>query len=119
MKTQQSEAQVQASLCQWLTLRRVRFFSVPNGAILGGANRWGQVARLRQTGLTKGAPDLVIIDRAPNTGRTVAVEVKRAVGGKLSPAQQAMRDVFVGAGWSYVVAWGLESGINQMIQLGY
>lgn len=119
MKPAQTEAQVQQQLCQWLTLRRVRFFSVPNGAVLGGGRRWAQMNHLKQTGLTVGAPDLVLIDRAPTTGRPVVIEVKRAHGSRLSPAQRDLSIVFDRAGWHHVVAWGFDGGVNQCIRLGY
>ena len=119
MKTAETEADVQQTLCEWLRFRRVRYFAVPNGAILGGYNRYAQISRLKRTGLMTGAPDLVLIDRAPTTGRPVVIDVKRARGCRLSSAQTAASTMFDRAGWHYIVAWGFDSGVNQCIRLGY
>lgn len=121
MKTSQgpSETHEQRCLVDWLRLRRVKFFSVPNGAVLGGRNRYALLGRLRAEGLLPGAPDLVLIDRAPTTGRPVAVEMKRRVGGELSRDQRAVHNAMRAAGWDVVVAWGYESATNQLTELGY
>ena len=115
MKTSQTptETQEQRLLVDWLRIRRVRFFSVPNGAVLGGRNRFALLAKLRAEGLLTGAPDLVLIDRAPTTGRPVAVEMKRRVGALLSNDQIRVHTLMRAAGWDVIVGWGAESAISQ------
>ena len=113
-----TEAAEQAALVQWLRFRGVRFFAVPNGAILGGRNRFGQMSRLRTTGMLAGAPDLVLIDLAPATGQPVAIEMKRTTGGRLSDAQAAVHTAMRDAGWSVVVARGFADAVRQLAALG-
>lgn len=121
MKTlpEATESQEQAALVQWLRLRRVPFFAVPNGAVLGGANHYAILGRLKAEGMLNGAPDLVLIQRAPTTGRHVMVEMKRRVGGKLTPEQKVVHRTAQACGWDVVVAWGCESAINQLRELGF
>lgn len=115
-----SEHDEQAALCAWLWAHRVRFFAVPNGARLGsGKQRFARMATLKKEGLTPGAPDLVLVDLAPCDGRPVAIEVKRAKGGRLSSWQKAMREIALGCGWHYLVARGYADGVRQLRGLGY
>lgn len=92
--------------------------SIPNGCLLGGRNRFAVLAKLQAEGMLRGAPDLVLVDRAPRCGSPVAIEVKR-VGGRLSPAQRAVCDRMRAAGWQVVVAYGADDGLRKLRQLGY
>lgn len=73
------EEHEQAMLVQWMNLKRIKFFSVPNEAALRAArNRFGMMNKMKATGLTPGAPDLVLITPPPKLpGFHVAIEMKR------------------------------------------
>lgn len=103
----------------WLRARRLRFFGVPNGAYLGGRNRYAVVGKLKAEGLLPGAPDLVLIDRAPRTGQPVALEMKRLSGGRLSSAQKSVIASMEDAGWAVVVGHGALDAISKLHELGY
>jgi len=121
MKNRQtdSEAAETRHLVAWLRFRCVRFFAIPNGTMLGGYNRYAVMAQLKAQGLHAGAPDLVLIDRSPKTGRPVAVEMKRRIGGRLSEAQKLTHAIMRGCDWDVVVGWGFESARNQITELGF
>jgi hypothetical protein len=111
-----TEAGEQKLLVKWLKVRGVPFFSVPNEAAFIAGTSWGLSGQLKAMGLTKGAPDLVLIgmpDRYP-----VAVEMKRP-GGRLSQAQRDMHDEMRFHGWAVVVAYGADDAIKQLEKLGF
>lgn len=118
------ETSEQQIIVAWLRMRQIRFFSVPNGAVLGGQNRFALLAKLKSEGLLPGAPDLVLIDPAPIDGKHVVVEMKRQAGKRggrvgLSDEQRLVIPWFEAAMWHYVLARGAESGLHQLRKLGY
>jgi len=114
-----SESVDQRALVEWMDLKGIRYFSVPNGFIAGGMNKWAMLARLRAEGMKAGAPDLILVDRANTDGMPVAVEMKRLRGGQLSPEQVAMLAAMRTAGWHIIIAPGLQSAITQLEELGF
>lgn len=113
------ETDEQAVLADWLRLRGVGFFSVPNGAVLGGRNKWGLVAKLRKEGWLPGAPDLVLIPLAPATCQPVCIELKRRKDGKLRKSQEAVLPMLEQAGWVVIIAAGAQDAIDRLVKLGY
>jgi hypothetical protein len=113
------ETDEQAVLVDYLRLRGLEVFSVPNGAMLGGRNKWGLLAKLRREGMLPGAPDLVLIQRAPATGRPVCIEMKRRKTGKVSKNQETVLPLFERAGWHVIVARGAQDALDSLAQLGY
>lgn len=108
-----SEEQVQRAVVAHLERRGVVglvFFAVPNG---GGRSRV-DAAVLLATGLKRGAPDLM----AFHNGRTFALELKRAKGGRLSPEQVAMHGSLAAAGVHVAVAAGLDHALEQLAKWG-
>lgn len=104
---------------QWLDLKGIGAFSVPNGFIAGGRNKWGMLNKLRAEGMKKGAPDLILTDCAPKDGRPVAIEMKRATGGSLSGEQIEMIARMRRGGWHVLLAPGVHMAIAQLESLGY
>lgn len=117
-----TEAQEQAALCRWLDAAGIVYFAVPNGAYLAGrgverAIRWKALAR---SGCKPGVPDLVIATPPPNGGPSpVAVELKRARGGRVTIEQYRWQWQLRGCGWLAIVARGADDGITQLSGLGY
>ena len=113
------ETSEQRTLVAWMRMRGIRHFAVPNGAILGGRNKWGLLNKLKAEGMLPGAPDLVLIDPAPRTGEVVCLELKRRKGGKLSKSQEAVLDQLYEAGWHVIVANGAKEAMQALLALGY
>ena len=81
-----SETIEQKKLVQWLKLKKIFYFSVPNGSVLKGnpLQRAKQMQKLKSEGLIVGTSDIVIM--LPE--KILFIELKRArktlKGGKLS-----------------------------------
>lgn len=106
-------------MVEWCRVRRIRLFSVPNGFFASGRNRYAVVQKFKNEGMLPGAPDLVLIDRAPKTGRPVAIEMKRCGGGKLSHDQCEIIEQMRHAGWVVIIAHGAVQAIHALQALGY
>jgi hypothetical protein len=112
----QLEHAEQMTLCGWLRAKRIIFFAVPNGA----RRNPRQAAWLKAEGLTAGSPDIIIVPPVLSDGwKHVAVEMKRADGGYLSPSQKEMHEAMRGRGWIVCVAHGAMDAIKQLTELGY
>lgn len=58
---------------------KMLIFSVPNGAVMGGKNKWGMMAKLKKEGWTKGVSDLIIA--VPNNEyHGLFIEMKKSNG---------------------------------------
>ena len=108
------ESDEQKLLIRILRIARLRCFAVPNEGRRGGRTGAGMVAR----GLSAGAPDLIVIDLAPSTGRPVAIELK-GKGGVVSENQKRMLDLMADAGWHTIVGWGCDHTLEQLKALGF
>lgn len=103
------EDPIQAAIVEYV--RRVApqcvIHSVPNGSFLAGDEkaRAKQMARLKWTGLTEGAFDLVLFGPG---GFAAVIEVKTAMG-HLSPAQQTMRHRYVDLGTPHCIARSIDA----------
>jgi len=111
------ETKEQQALVETLRAFGVECFSVPNGAIVGGRNRFGQLAKLKREGMLAGAPDLVLMDRLPD-GRPVAIEMKRQKGSVISDEQRVVLLRMVSCGWAVVLAKGADDALVQLKKLG-
>ncbi len=113
------EAAEQAALFRWLRRHNVRAFSVPNGGLRPGRAGF----TLKAQGVTKGIPDLLIIDRPPLKREFVgiALELKRS-NGKLSdirPEQLEWLALFEERGWLSAVAYGADAAVDWLRSLGF
>jgi len=95
-------------------------FAIPNQGRAGGRQgaRWG--ARMAEEGLRAGLPDLMLPAARqrplPQSGsfHGVFVEMKRSVGGQLSPAQKQWLGALEAAGYFCVVAPGAAVAIRAL-----
>lgn len=116
-----SEHNEQVMLVKWLEAKGIPFFSVPNGAALGGgkAGRGRQMAILKSEGLRRGAPDLVLIRLALtegvecNVARPIAIEMK-AEDGILSIDQCRTQASMEREGWIVITAYGFDDARLQL-----
>ena len=116
-KPMQHEHYEQAAVVRWLEFKRIPFFAVPNAARRSPRT----AAMLKAQGMRAGVPDL-ILPKAPYgkfdiTG--VAVEMKRASGGRVSPEQAEWIALLESCGWRCIVAKGAEHAIRELEGLGY
>lgn len=113
--TESAEQHVLVDALRWAG---IGCFSVPNGAVLGGRDKFALLQKLRNEGLLAGAPDLVLMDRAPD-GKPVAIEMKRRKGARSEMAQRVVHDAMRNRGWVVIVAKGAEDALGQLYQLGF
>ncbi len=97
------ESDVQVPIVRELTRRGLRFCHVPNGGFRNILTAIG----LRAAGVRSGVPDILIFDRVPTRPdvRGIALEVKRARGGKVSDNQREWLEVLTGLGWECRVVY--------------
>ena len=103
--TRHEEHHAQAALVRWLAARGVTAMAIPNAARRSAR----QAAYLKAEGMIAGAPDLILSRLAG--GRPVAVEMKRAKGGRVTTAQAEMHRALRADGWVVRVCWGLDDAI--------
>ena len=111
-----SEAREQVALAQALDRARLLWCHVPNGG-----RRDERTARLmRASGVKSGVPDVLIFTPPPRlvSARGVALELK-AGKGDLGPEQREWLGALGALGWVTVVAWGVDSAVEQLKALGY
>ena len=110
--SRQEEHHAQAALVRWLAARGVTAMAIPNGA----RRNPRQAAWLKAEGMIAGAPDLVLAQMALINGvrRPVAIEMKRANGGRVSVSQERVHYCLVTCGWIVLVCYGLDDAIRQV-----
>lgn len=112
-----SEHDEQKVVVMVLRMAGVLFCAIPNAAKRSPQS----AARLKAEGMESGAPDILIFTPPPKMPhfRGAALEMKRAVGGRVSPAQLEWGTNLTSAGWMYYVANGAERALLWLHELGY
>jgi len=110
------EHQVQKAICQYLDMRGVMYFAIPNG----GKRNLITAKKLKAEGVKAGVPDICII----HDGQTYFLEVKRpktlTVGkGRLSLTQKAMIERIKEAGAEVAVVYSVADVIECCISWGF
>lgn len=103
--TTPTEAAEQRVVVEYLRRRGLRFCAVPNG---GQRTRRGGVS-LQQQGVERGAPDLLVFSTQGCRG--LAIELKRAQGGRVSRAQERFLADLRALGWRAEVCAGAKAAI--------
>lgn len=85
MNNTPTEEQEQQTVVDYLEYKGLTFTAIPNSTY---TTSWSVKARNTAMGLRPGLPDLLVIV----SGHLVFIEMKRTVGGVVSPAQQAWID---------------------------
>lgn len=113
--TRRDEHHAQAALVRWLAAQGILAMAIPNGA----RRNPRQAAWLKAEGMIAGAPDLVLAQMALINGvrRPVAIEMKRANGGRVSVSQERVHYCLVTCGWIVLVCYGLDDAIRQVSDL--
>lgn len=128
-----TEYQECSDLARWLDRRGVLFTHVP----MGGRRDPKEAARLKAIGTKAGVPDFLIFSLPPGTPygagvpvdvhgepvplppRGVAIEMKKARGGRVEPAQERWLEALRKVGWEAFVAHGAKDAIARLEGLGY
>lgn len=92
-------------------------FAIPNAGGFSGGFRANvaRVARLKREGVKSGVPDLMLpVPRGGHNG--LFLELKRAKGGRVAPAQRAWHLALMGQGYLVLTAQGAEAAIRAIQQ---
>lgn len=100
-----SESEEQAIFVQWLRLKGIHHFRVPNETY---TKSWKQKAMNKALGVSSGVPDLFLIVG----GQMVAIEMKRLKGGKTTPNQKEWLARLNAAGVPSLVCNGAKEAIT-------
>jgi hypothetical protein len=109
------ESTDQRALFEWANLMGAKvpelrlLVHIPNG----GLRNVVVAARLRAEGTRKGFPDM-ILPVARGGYHALAIELKRAKGGKVSPEQREWLDALAAQGWRAVVCRGFDEARSEL-----
>jgi len=108
---------VQKAICEYLDIRRVCYFAIPNG----GSRKGGAIegARLKNEGVKSGVPDLFFVWE----GMSYFLEVKRPKNGiiprgRVSKNQTEMMDRLTDNGAECAVVYCVADVIDKFIDWG-
>lgn len=113
------EHELQRTLIEWVKWNEWRrpelqmLFAVPNGVPLHGARKFGVVNWLKQQGLKKGVPDLMLaVARGGYHGLFIEMKVK---GGVVDPDQESWLANLVSQGYRAVVCHSFEEARDELL----
>ena len=108
------EHDVQCAICNYLDIRRVCYWAVPNG----GKRSKTESARFKKEGVKSGIPDLTIV----HDGMYYGLEVKKpktlTPKGRLSKNQKNMIERIETAGGDVKVVYSVQDVIEAFIDWG-
>ena len=108
------EHDVQCAICEYLDLRKVCYWAVPNG----GKRSKSEANRLKAEGVKSGVPDITVL----YDGKYYGLEVKRpatlAPKGRLSKNQKIMIERIETAQGKVKVVYGVEDVIESFDEWG-
>ena len=111
-----TEHDLQCAICDYLDIRRVCYWAVPNG----GSRKGGAIegARLKMEGVKSGIPDLTIV----HDGMYYGLEVKKpktlTPKGRLSKNQKEMIEKIEEHGGDVKVVYSVQDVIEALIDWG-
>ena len=109
-----TEHDLQCAICDYLDIRRVCYWAVPNG----GKRSKTESARFKKEGVKSGIPDLTIV----HDGMYYGLEVKKpktlTPKGRLSKNQKEMIEKIESAGGDVKVVYSVQDVIEAFIDWG-
>jgi hypothetical protein len=123
VQASRTEHEEQSDLVQWLRLKEIRHFAVPNGNLRSR----GVAGQLAAEGVSPGVSDLVILPEAGEDDQRLPIvflEMKRSRGGRLSDDQREFLghiEALAGCGYPVVsrVAAGFQAARGILMDIGY
>ena len=107
------EHQVQKAICDYLDLKGICYWAVPNG----GSRNLKTGTKLKREGVKPGVPDLTVV----HCGRYIGLEVKKpktnSPKGRLSNVQKEFHKIIKAAGGHVEVVYSLEDVIEVIDRL--
>ena len=108
------EHKVQCAICDYLDIRRICYWAVPNG----GKRSKSEASRMQKSGVKSGVPDITIV----HEGQYYGLEVKRpktlAPQGRLSKNQKIMIERIENNGGEVRVVYSVADTIEALIDWG-
>ena len=103
-----SEHDEQAAVIKWFSLKYPDYekclIAYPSGAIIGGRNKWGLIAKLKKEGWRKGVPDLFLA--VPAGGfNGLWIEMKDAGKTRSSVSAEQLEHLDLMAKMGYFAIW--------------
>lgn len=107
-----TERALQRSIIQYLALRGIFAFAVPNGAYLHGTKQQREriAAAMKRDGMVSGAPDLVLVSK---TGGVGFLEVKTDIG-RVSGNQKVVHERIAKTGAPIAVVRSVDDVIETL-----
>lgn len=102
-----SEDQEQAKLCTWLTLKKIRFFAIPNG----GFRNYAEASKFKRCGVQPGVPD-IMVPIPSGSYHGLFLELKRVKGGHASDYQIEWLTYLRTQGFYADLAYGADEAIE-------
>jgi len=111
------EDQDQQALAELLDGLRLIWNHCPNG----GSRNVIEAAKLKRMGVKAGFPDVTIYNSPPcnRNAKGAVIELKRVVGGKVSPEQTKWLHDLAELGWVTAICFGIDDAIKQLRAWGY
>ena len=111
-----SESDQQAAIVQWWRLKYPQhsklLISSQSGAIIGGKNKFGAIAKLKKEGWQKGVPDLFIaVPRWGNHGLWIELKDVGKTEKALSDEQNEYLELFKAQGYEAIWCAGADMAI--------
>lgn len=104
-----SEFAEQCTLVEWLRLKKIKFYAIPNGFCANAK----EGAKMKKSGLEVGVPDLCLPIKRGEYG-AMYLELKRKVGSYVSAPQQEWLNYLNGAGFYAVACKGADHAIREI-----
>lgn len=126
MRVKVSEDDEQEVVVQWMEIRGLEFYHIPNGAALkskvakNGVRFSPEANRMKRLGVRKGISDLLILTVPPRrpTAPGAWLEMKM-IDGSAEPEQRHFSERRRAQGWPVCIARGANEAIAFLISLGY
>jgi hypothetical protein len=101
------ESLIQQAIHEYLTIKHIFHFSVPNGVLLGGRNNYAIMNTLKNEGLCLGASDLVVMPK----GKLLFCEIKTKIGVQSESQKEFQKQIEV-LGYTYLIWRSIDDCIN-------
>jgi len=97
------ESLLQQSIVEYLKVKKILVFSVPNGMLLGGRNNFQLMNMLKKEGLLPGVSDLIIVTKK----EVLFVEIKYQKGIQSDYQKEFQRNIEA-LGYKYLIWYSID-----------